>query len=369
MKKYTEDMVRRTAYRKARLEEAFKKIRRAVAGYDNGILPLLENEDKKIDAAKLDEMTGQMMVNLNRYFEINGKEKPDKEAEDFYRNYLYLVILTPWIDIDCRIGAFYLTSCFGDIISHADFAREISVMKEDLEKRAGTLTKEEALVVYEQHPWRMPEDEMTGLLYRAKDAYEQLTGKNVSEIYTPEEKAYLKKWSDAGWHEEPLDTTITVTVKEDAGEGAKSSAIRFSGEPDEEEFSDKEPWEIEEEKEYREYLNGLDPAEEYERQLEAWREEDEFIDGTRRDWEEYIPDKDRYIKTYEEFRKAYLSGKADLLSLPELMEYLTEAYLFEQGISAYSLDEYYGLIDKALDNVPVKIAHETVRARLFSDDE
>lgn len=369
MKKYTNDMIQRTEYRQARMEEAFQKIRNAVAGYDESILPRIENDEKKADGVKLDEMIEGMIGALRRYFESSKKGKLEKKQEDFYRNYLYLVILTPQIDIDCRIGAFYHGPHFSELYQSADIGREIRYLEEELKGVKEKMTPEELLVVYEQRPWRMPEDEMTGLLYRAKEAYEELTGKNVSEIYSPEEKGYFKEWSEADWCREPLENTITVTVVTKRDESTGDEVTEFEGPEANDQFVGKMPWEIEEEKAYQEYQNSLDPSEEYEKQLKAWQEEDEFILETRKEWENYIPDRDRYIRVFEDFRKAFLQGETDLSLMPECMKHLTDAFLFEQGICAFSLDDYYGLIDRVLDNVPNKIAHEMVRARLFSDDD
>lgn len=323
MTAYNKDFMRRTEYRKARLEMHLDAVRNTLEGYYESILPLIENEDRKCDASKLDDTIECMLDSLAGALKTTGQKPLAKTQRAFYKNFLYLLILSPEIDYDPpRILEHYIKASFGDILYEADILSHL--MKDKPER---------ALVMHEQLPWESEADEKHDIIYSSMTAYEELTGKKVSDLYQDKESEYHNQITKKN---RSAKAKITIEDNTEISDNEEANRLMPYQEPDD-------------------IIYRSESISEAALSIERWKE--------------YLPDAGQYINCYEKFRKDLINRPGLTKRIKDDMKLMLDAYLAENNISAYSLGDYYGLIDEALRKVPGKLTHEMVRARLFTEDE
>ena len=346
-------------YRKKEVEQHLENIRQILNGHAGNLYAGLLDESGKIDAAKLDTMIDDMIGALIRYRKNFGEKALSKKQEKWYRSYLYLAVTGPRdIDWNVIIGKYYSEKNFSDIYKYTDLQMD----RKDLYE----------LIWRETHSWSMPGDEEENFLYTLKDAMESLTGKDIRCYYTKEEKAVLEELQpilDYGWVDVPEDMDIRTFLEEvkqnkikiETGVRTKEDFIKYLIETGQ--FNIAEPKEEEEDDEY-EYV---DPADQQEMWEQHERETEEEIADSINAWLSRLPEEHRFEKEYLYFRRNYLS--VDRSSFRADMEHLVDAYLYEQGRTAYSLGDNYGIVDNALSVAEGRIYHEIVRARNLREDD
>ena len=348
MKIYDKQAEWRLQYRKNQIERKIEAIRDVLSGYHNSPYTRIEDENGRVDAGKLDEMIEGMTDSLCRYLENEGKKLPGKKQLEFYKSFLYCAILSPVIEFDalCPFYGYYISKNYGSLLFLAECEMDHESLKD--------------LISYEQKTWTEPDDEQCGLLYTARVAYEELSGKNLKDSYSPKEKKILKEL-EKEWNE---------------GEAVyeRGPGITNAEEADENTDSYEEPEPLYPEDEYEVYEET--PEEKYENYLrEQEREQEEFEEYLREanelfeKWKAHIPDAERFMKEYLSFRSMYLSKSVDRSRLKEDIKNMVDVYLYEQEITVYALDNNFSLVDRLMDGMANRVSREILRARILSDDQ
>ncbi|MBR1854614.1 MAG: hypothetical protein IJ794_15970 [Lachnospiraceae bacterium] len=377
---FDKDAQKTIATRKQMLEAELEEIRRVMSGHSNDIYEQIMGEDDRIDAGKLDRMIGQMMEALAHYKECCGEEPLTEEQEQWYRSYLYLAITGPkYIYAHCTNWIYYSDKFFADLYKLADGHMD----RKDLHD----------LIWRERHTWSCEDDVDEDFLFTMTEALQSLTGKDIDAFYTEEERAAFKdvepalEWSvddridsmdvmeqieqEKRWAEETAaagDGDDTEETAEDDAKTERETAAEYTGTmektPVTESVVDTGNLAMEEDfEDGRMYEEEIYETPEWDTDMmETWFQMrmDEARESVER-WMGRLPVENRFEEEYLHFRRNLLV--VDHSHLQSDMEHLVEAYLYEQGISAYSLDDTYGLVDKALEMTKAGLYREIGRAR------
>ncbi len=354
---YDKNAIYTVEYRKNNLEKEFERIRQTLSGYYEPIYTFIEDENGILDSEKIDIVISDMTDALDRYLEMAGEEKLSKAQKEWYKSYLYCVMVSPTVYTDWLYPEYGTGRNFGSFIAFADIDE--------------TLQKPDEFIWYENHKYEDVEDEQSDIFFYMAHAYQNLMDKDLYKIYTAEEKELYEKLKPSfEWginrRIEGMDllTQIEKEAAMNGDEDAENSMqanekpvvrIKFA-EPEEETADD-----LQETDDYEE-----DPEitlARWEREAEDEQRRIEECIETINKWCERIGDKKRFEKEYKKFRKYFF--KADLSRMKEDIQHMTDAFLYEQGLCAYSLDKKYGLVDKAVKTAETSIKFASFRARVL----
>ena len=362
-RKYDKNAINIVEFRKHNLETEFDRIRRIMSGYFEFVYPFIENKKGVIESERIDSVITDMLDALDRYIDTCREKKLSKDQREWYRSYLYCVLVSPDVYTEWLAPEYGYARKFEDIIELTDID---PVLQDPYE-----------FIWYENHSWEDEDDTQRDILFYMAHSYRCLMDKELNEIYTNREKSIYKKLAPSfewGYNRRRpgMDLLTQIDVeKAEAEEQAEAeeeehvSRIRM-----EDEISESE-----------DYL-GYDPDSEsqllYEEEnepdpeimlqiMEEQEKEDqhrfEIAMGTITKWCSHIGDKERFEQEYKNFRKYFF--KADLSRMKEDMTHLVDAFLYESGISAYSIDKNYGLVNKAINSAEASIKSAVFRARVL----
>lgn len=333
-------------YRRDRLEGEFDRIRKEMDGYSRIVYSYIEDDNEMIDQGKLDEMIDDMIDALDRYLEMSGLAPVSDEQKEWYRSYLYCVISCPDIDTMWLFPEYIESRTFEDIIKLADIDPKLQDMKE--------------FIWNENHEWKYEDDTQNDILFFLKHSYCELTGKDINETYTDEQKEIYAKLKPAfalsveerepGSDIEELAEELDEAMGSECEEAAGSNIVLEEGYNDPAPDEDEIPIEVRAEWAL-------------EREAEEQRMFEYKLESMNR-WRFHVGDEKRYEEEYLKFRKLFFT--ADLSRMSDDMRYLIDAYLYEKGISVYSLGDNYGLVDDAIRATSARIRQAVLRARALS---
>lgn len=347
-------------FRKKNLENEFDRIRNILSGYYEFVYPFIENGKGVIESAKIDTVITDMIDALDRYIEVSGEKKLTKPQREWYRSYLYCVMVSPDIYTEWLAPEYGYARKFGDIIELADINPALQDPYE--------------FIWYENHEWDDEDDTQRDIFFYMAHSYRCLMDKELTEIYTNREKSIYKKLLPSfewGVNSRRYDMDLLTQID-----------MRMA-EAEEADDADDEPkpcikYDPSEEDDYAGYDLGPKSEPLYEEEYEPdpeivlqtmmdLEEEDnhrfEVAMGTITKWCSHIGDKDKFEEEYRNFRRLFF--KADMSRMKSDMQHMVDAFMYESGISAFSLENNYGLVDKAIRSAETSVKSAAFRARVL----
>lgn len=372
-KKFDKNAAYNTEWRKRELEAYFEKIRKVMSGETTDLYRLIEDEEGHTDPVLLDRLVGELLESLEHYKTNFGEDPLREDIKEFYRAYLYCAILCPeYIYAHCIYWEYYTGKNFADLILYAEQVQTYKTLHD--------------LVWEENHRWSSETDVGEDFLFFIADCLEVLTGKKETDFYTEEEQKALKEVEFAlEWSKEDRVDGLTI-LEEIAYEKEQAEIRKAEEEKKTAEEKDKvhltgneEPVKEEPEKEEQRPKIYYDPVESFLSDDEDYFKDEidtddipfhDFYDDeeermkaaqyTVDKWKETVPDPERLLKEYIKFRE--LLFKVDRRNFTDDIKHMAETYLYENGFSAYALDDTYGLVDKMLEGTAERLRREIRRA-------
>ena len=361
-RKYDENAMRIVEYRKKNVEKEFEYIRRNLSGYYEFVYPYIEDKKGVISSSKLDGVIDDMMDALDGYIQTTGDRKLTKDQKEWYRSYLYCVMVSPTVYTEWLAPEYGYARKFEDIIELADMDPSLQDPYE--------------FIWNENHSWEDEDDTQTDILFYMAHSYRCLMDKDLEDIYTNREKGIYKKLLPSfEWGVNRRRSGMDLLTQIDVEKAEEELADQEESIPE-----PKIHW-VEDASELEDYATyDLDSASkpmyedpDYEEDpeialaaMQAAEEEEqhrfEVAMGTITKWCSHIGDKDRFEQEYINFRRLFM--KADLSRMKEDMTHMLDAFLYEAGISAYSIEKNFGLVDKALKTASSSIKSAVFRARV-----
>ena len=401
---YDKNALRTIECRKRDLEKSLEQIRDVMEGGSTNLHALIQNEDGVINPEKLDQMVEDLMESLAHYKENFGEEPMPDTLREWYKSYLYCAILSPkYIYAHCMYWEYTTGKNFRDLSIYAkelmgydslqeliwtenhEWSSEIDVgedfifyMNDCLHKlfqkeMKEYYTEEEKQALSEVEPaleWSL-EDRIDGYTIKEQIVYEEEQERKQEELLRQEENKRTEGLSETeeGKDAEELQKQIEIGIE--IVTALETRRIRRQVESEEEE----NPGEVDLSKEERELYQYFDengnPSDQppyYDNtEFLEWEEQQEIENCVYliNCWEKTIPDPERLLKEYLRFRELFF--KVDKSRFADDMRHMVDAYLYENEISAYSLDDTYALVDKAVNGTVERLQREIRRARFLNE--
>lgn len=337
--------------RQTRMKDLLEQVGDVISGYDKIYENKIVNDEGVVDDARLEELITQIMSAAHRDY--------SPEEEELYRSFLYCTMQgIAWESCissmeDFKSSPYEPAQTYGDIVR---MARDTG--RSACENRAGLLKAECGYFPYNFHDFFAYTEEVLCLL-----------GEEVET--TEEEDAFLEREIKLD-NERRFKSAEEFYAKEEEMEKARMAADPLYAEEvrQRKELSDAANEALADRLERGEdandilygYLEDEDPwFEELASQLEAG----EAIVLHR------IPDAEKYKRYYLRFRElSYTEGIEGKLTwngkaFADAIEEMVDLYLYEQKLSAYSLEETYGLVTDRVKQLPGIVREAVRKARRY----
>lgn len=334
MKRIDQDGISDISLRKELLEEELAKIRDTVNGRGELYLPYITEENGEITDEKTDRLIDELMDALKHYKKLKPySHRPlTEEMEELYRCFLYCTIQgVAWSDNFCfgffLFGEFEPARAFADIVNMAKDPETTAFGRRD-----DLLFQENGL----EHWYSL----RGGFFGFGDTVYQMVTGEEIYGTYSEEEKIRVDEWKRA---EEIREKKINdeLALEEARREGFATADEYFDYYAAMEDYMlDDEDWD--------DILR-----EEEVRQEEVRQKEIALV--------KRMSNPDRYIRQYLRYRDLYFETEHD--ELPADIEHMVDIWLYERGLSAFSLGEAYGLVSHKVKQFPGMLKSEIRKAR------
>lgn len=288
--KISDDEISQLDFRKRKAEEKIKELEGLFTGRQSSILPWMQDAPGIYSEEKLQAFLQKLLDSLERYKQYENKDADYRikhKERDFYEAYLYCTIRGI---ASSRWGASaWVTSCrtYEDIIN---MARDPETMR--------IHTPEE--LYYEE----IYEPVTGGFFGYMDETYELLTGVDITESITKEEKSNVYKL-----YPKALDI-------EREREERKSLEDSIS------------------EEEYQEMLENLEEKDPMEQEIDEFIGE---IDENRKKWVQGFGDITLFCKYYKKYRKIYF--EVERYHFVSDIEHMIDVFLMEQKISCFGSED------------------------------
>lgn len=347
---------KRTLYeRRTRMEDLLGQVGDVINGYAKTYENKIMNDEGIVDDARLEELITQIMSAAHKDY--------SPEREELYRSFLYCTMLgITWKSYisymeDFGREPYEPAQTYGDIVR---MARDTG--RSACKSRADLLKAECGYFLYSFHDFFAYTQEVLSLL----------DGERENSFFTEEEKAFLER--EIKLFDEKRAEAFDEFY---AGEEERKKA-RMAEDPVYAE-------EIRQEKELSDAANEalaarLESGEsEYDILYSSMEEEEEDL------WAELarqindgiamvlhrIPNAEKYKKYYLRFRElSYTEGIEGKLiwdgkEFADAITEMVDLYLYEQKLSAYSLEETYGLVTDRVKQLPAIVRDAVRKARRY----
>lgn len=346
---------KRTLYeRQTRMEDLLGQVGDVINGYDKTYENKIINDEGIVDDACLEELITQIMSAAHKDY--------SPEKKELYRSFLYCTILgIAWKSYISPMEEFGWepyepAQTYGDIVRMARVTGRSAC-----KSRADLLKAECGYFSYRFHDF---------FAYAQKVFY-LLGGDVAASLFTEEEKAFLEREIEI-FNEGRAKAFDEFYVKEEEGKKARMA---------------EEPLYAEEIKQEKEASDAA--AEALAASLEGGEEEYDTLYGSLEEEEPWwveaarqieageamvlqrIPDAEKYKKYYLRFRElSYTKGAEGMLTwdgevFANEIEEMVDLYLYEQRLSAYSLEETYGLVTDRVKQLPGIVREAVRKARRY----
>lgn len=347
---------KRTLYeRQTRMEDLLGQVGDVISGYSKTYENKIINDEGVVDDARLEELITQIMSAAHKDY--------SPEKEELYRSFLYCTILgIAWKSYifsaeDLEQEPFEPAQAYGDIVR---MARDTG--RSACKSRADLLKAECGYFPYRFHDF----------FAYAQQVFFLLGGDRESSLFTEEEKSFLKREIEL-FNEKSFKAAEEFYAKEEEMKKARMAEDPVYAE------------EVRQQKELSDAANEALAA-----RLESGEDAYDILYGDQEEyedpwWEELareretgeamvlhrIPDAEKYKRYYLRFRElSYTEGVEGKLTwdgeaFAGAIEEMVDLYLYEQRLSAYSLEETYGLVTDSVKQLPGIVREALRKARRY----
>lgn len=346
---------KRTLYeRRTRMEDLLGQVGDVISGYDKIYENKIINDEGVVDDARLEELITQIMSAAHRDY--------SPEEEELYRSFLYCTMLgIAWKSYissmeDFGREPYEPAQTYGDIVR---MARDTG--RSACKSRADLLKGECGYFSYSFHDF----------FAYAQEVFSLLDGERESSLFTEEEKAFLKREIEL-FNEKSSKATEEFYAKEEEMRKARMAEDPVYAE------------EVRQQKELADAANEALAA-----RLESGESEYDILYGSLEEeddpWAELaeqiktgeamvlhrIPDAEKYKRYYLRFRElSYTEGIEGKLTwdgkeFADAIAEMVDLYLYGQKLSAYSLEETYGLVTDRVKQLPGIVREAVRKARRY----
>lgn len=348
---------KRTLYeRRTRMEDLLEQVGDVIKGYDKIYENSIINDDGVVDDARLEELITRIMS--------AAQENYSPEKEELYRCFLYCTILgIAWKSYifsmeDFDRDPYEPAQTYGDIVR---MARDTG--RSACKSRAGLLKAECGYFPYNFHDF----------FAHAQEVFLLLGGDMKSSFFTEEEEAFLER--EIGlFNKKIIKDAEEFYEKEEEAKKARMEEDPVYAEEvrQEKELSDAANEELAARLESGEdAYDILYGSMEEEEEDPWWAELAEQIDAGKAMVLHRIPDAEKYKRCYLRFRElSYTEGIEGKLTwdgekFADAIVEMVDLYLYEQRLSAYSLEETYGLVTDRVKQLPAIVRDAVRKARRY----
>lgn len=347
---------KRTLYeRRKRMEDLLGQVGDVIDGYDKIYENKIINDEGAVDDACVEELITQIMSAAHKDY--------SPEEEELYRSFLYCTMLgIAWESyISCQEDfarePYKPAQTYGDIVR---MARDTG--QSAYKNRADLLKAECGYFSYSFHDF----------FAYAQEVFSLLDGDRESSLFTEEEEAFLKREIEL-FNEKNFKATEEFYAKEEEMKKARMAEDPLYAE------------EVRQQKELSDAANEQLAA-----RLESGEDEYDILYGIFEEegedpWTELareindgiamvlcrIPDAEKYRRYYLRFRElSYTEGTEGKLTwdgkaFADAIAEMVDLYLYEQRLSAYSLEETYGLVTDRVKQLPGIVRDAVRKARRY----
>lgn len=342
--------------RRTRMEDLLGQVGDVINGYSKTYENKIINDEGTVDDARLEELITQIMSAAH--------EDYSPEKEELYRSFLYCTILgIAWKSYissveDLDQEPYEPAQTYGDIVR---MARDTG--RSAYKTRADLLKAECGYFSYRFHDF----------FAYAQQVFFLLGGEEKGSLFTEEEEAFLQR------EIELFNKRRIKDAEEFYAEEEERKTARMAEDPLYAE-------EVRQEKELSDAANEALTA-----RLESGEDVYDILYGSLEEededswWMELarqheageamvlhrIPDAEKYKRYYLRFRElSYTEGAEGKLTwdgeaFAGAIEEMVDLYLYEQRLSAYSLEETYGLVSDSVKRLPDVVREAVRKARRY----
>lgn len=348
---------KRTLYeRRTRMEDLLGQVGDVIKGYDKTYENKIINDEGVVDDARLEELITQIMSAAH--------EDYSPEKEELYRSFLYCTILgIAWKNHissmeDFEREPYEPAQTYGDIVRMArDTGRSACRSRADLLK---------AECGYFSHRFH-------DFFAYAQQVFFLLGGEEEGSLFTEEEEAFLEREIEL-FNKRSVKAAEEFYAKEE-----EMKKVRMAEDPLyaeevrlEKELSDAADEELADRLERGEDVYDILYGSMEEEEEEPWWEElTRQLEAGETAVLQRIPDAEKYKRYYLRFREmSYTEGTEGKLTwdgeaFAGAIAEMVDLYLYEQRLSAYSLEETYGLVTDSVKRLPGVVREAVRKARRY----
>lgn len=341
--------------RRTRMEDLLGQVGDVISGYAKIYENKITNDEGVVDDALLEELITQIISAAHKDF--------SPEEEELYRCFLYCTMLgIAWESCissmeDFKSSPYEPAQTYGDIVRMArDTGRSAR------ESRADLLIAECGYLPYNFHDF----------FAYAQEVFWLLDGNGEDSLFTEEEEAFLEREIKL-LNEKSFKAAEEFYAKEKEMEKARMAEDPLYAEEVrlQKELSDAANEALADRLERGESAYDIlyGDLEEYE---DPWFEElSSQLEAGEAMVLHRIPDAEKYKRYYLRFRElSYTEGAEGKLTwngkaFADAIEEMVDLYLYEQKLSAYSLEETYGLVTDRVKQLPGIVREAVRKARRY----
>ncbi len=369
--KFTREQAEKMRCRQIILEEKLMKLNNIINGRGCSFYPFIKDEKGKITDEKTDKFISELINSLKNYRSALGEKELDETAEEAYRYFLYYACYgLIWTEGRRRLEACQtvISETFADII---DFADDLSSIKygsydEFIEAayenfRKGTsrlphflMRAEESLQLLgyaDPFMAMQPREVLLELCGNYAEKHNISNEENSRYISDINDMFDFDGYPDPGTDFEEDEDSINAMIEEYAAEEEKkqkvADAINALGE--DEDYSDSE------------LLRGFSPEELEETESRRSELSSENISAYWRN--NIISDQRRFFNSCDKFIRLYFS--IDRKKMLDDITHMTDTFLFEHKLSAFSFGKAYGLVTYQLGKMQDSVEKKIERAKII----
>lgn len=340
-------------FRRKDLRRELQSLENIISGRETDFVTYIEKQFGEVTDESLELLIQRMLDSLKSFKEADSIgtswNRLSDEQIEFYECFLYCTMqAAAWVEDFSTmliIGNFEEVRTFADIVNMAKDPDTICVKSREVLLNNEFWTEDMGTVE-------------NGFFGICNECYRLITGKSITENYSETEQNKMKAEIDAAFQAQ------VASYEADYLERALAMGFQSAEElaKYEQEQEEKEALEagFETVEEYYQFLNEESMTEEDRQYVEdacLWEQE---LHSKQNKWLSNLLNPDRFIKKYLRYRELYF--EVNFKALPLDIENMVDAFLYEQGISGYSLGDDYGMISYRLEKVQDRIRNEIRKA-------
>lgn len=323
-------------FRLETFNERLKEISNIVTGRNTELATYISDEDGKISDERIDGLISDLiegLINYDQQLYSHLIYTLPEETRELYECFLYCTIQ----------GVAHMK--YVDILQHTEVER-VTTFSDilDILNNSFTYRDRSELLYIEQLGYPVATGD-TGFFRCCDVAYEILTDSNIMNVFSDEEAEIVTEMRGKQRSMEVYDDYDD----EDDDDYEK----RFARE----QLSQAPP--LTEEELFNRFYGIHD---EYEEQISDYEQEEwEKVTASHNAWKSTVVDPDKFIARYKRYRELYFT--INHTKMRDDIEKMIDVFLYEHGLSAFSMGERYGMITYRTERYRNAISSEIRKAR------